>query len=187
MLRRVLPLALALAPLAGCIIIEVPGDLDFDFEPTGEDAWSDDASSLQGGRGRVSGDIGAVRGFDAATDDVQGSVDGYWTSITVTANDDQGRMGMVIVELDGVDIRALPSGAYRYSADGVEGPAALSGVYVTGCSSDADDSYDAPSQDGVIIVDNDGDECSVEVAADLPSDDVTVTTLATAAFTLAFE
>lgn len=188
-MRRLLPLAFALAPLTGCIVIEIPGDLDFDSDLESDwqderadepDVWTEGASLR--GRGRVRGDLGSVRGFDASTEDVQGSSDAWWTSVTVTAWDDDGRMGMIIVELDG-DVRALPSGAYRYSASGVDGPGSVSGLYVTGCSSGSDTSYDAPSQDGVIVVDNDGDDCDVDVEAELPADDGSVT-IATATFTI---
>lgn len=186
MLRRVLPFALLLAPLTGCIVIELPDDLSFepDFDPSfeGEDTWTDEGAPLRG-NGRVRGDLGPVRGFDGRADDLQGATDAYWSSITVTAYDDDGRMGMLIIDIEG-DVRSLASGTYRYSSSGVDGPTSVSGMYVTGCSSTDDTSYDAPSEEGVIIVDNDGDDCVVEVEADLPSDDLSITTTATATFTL---
>lgn len=170
-----------LAPLTGCIIVaddfrlpEAP-DLEFDGEYEGEAEWSE----TRGSNGRVRGDIGPVRNFEGESDTVEAYADESWTSVTIETYDDTGRMGMIIVEVER-DIRDVPSGSYAFESDG---SSELGYVYVTGCSSSITSDYDAPANGGVIVVDNDGDDCDVEVEADMPDEDG-VTATAQGSFTI---
>ncbi len=176
------PLALAplaLAPLTGCIIVaddfRLPEAPEFDAEYEGDAEWRE----VRGSNGRVRGDIGPVRNFEGESDTVEAYADESWTSVTVETYDDSGRMGMIIVEVER-DIRDVPSGTYSFESDG---SSELGYVYVTGCSSSFANDYDAPAEGGVIIVDNDGDDCDVEVEGDLPNDDG-VTATAQGSFTI---
>lgn len=191
--RAVLPslAALLVAPVvgAGCIIVaddfELPQpDFDPEFEFEGELGEEYEYGNTPARGGRVNGDIGPVRNFDGENDDVNATAQDGWSSIVVETYDEEGRMGMIIVDIER-DIRDVPSGTYSFSADGTSDMGSY--VYVTGCSSTWDNEYDAPASDGVIIVDNDGDECDVDVEASLPDADASgteVTTTAYASFTL---
>jgi hypothetical protein len=147
-----------------------------------QDDWSDAESfnPLPITEGRVRGDIGAVRGFDAPTDYVDSYGDEYWTSITLNATDEQGRMGMIILDIGNMDIQSVAAGTYSYSAQELGG----SEIYVTGCSSSADTEYDAPAEDGTVVVrDNPDGTRDVNIEATLP-DDAGGTTKAQGSFTL---
>lgn len=141
--------------------------------------------------GHVAGDIGAVRSFDAPADQVDAWYDGVWksTSITLTANDPRGRMGMVILNVDGVDLRAVPAGSYPFTTQSVD-PAVDGGyVSVTGCSSDPSSYYDEQGEEGTITITDQPAGRTVDVQARLPvvNDDGTATgehTAATGSFTL---
>jgi hypothetical protein len=177
-------LALALVPVTGCIIIDAddirlpePPNLDFEgeFDAEYEREWSE----ARGRNGRVRGDIGPVRNFEGQSDNVEAYADSSWSSITIETYDEQGRMGMIIVEVER-DIRDVPSGTYEFGSDG---SSELGYVYVTGCSGSDEVDYDAPANGGVIVVDNAGDECDVEVEADMPDENGVMAT-ASGSFTI---
>lgn len=127
--------------------------------------------------GRVRGDIGGVTNFDAPTDYVDSWGDEAWASVTLNATDDQGRVGMIILEVVNMDIMNDPAGTYTtQNVDGGE-------IYVTGCSSDNDSFYDAPAEQGTVVIqDNDDGTRDVEIQATLPGD--SGSTEASARFTL---
>lgn len=129
--------------------------------------------------GRVRGYIGTVTNFDAPTDYVDSWGDGQWSSITLNATDAQGRVGMIILEVANMDIANAPAGTYEVGALNVDGGE----VYVTGCSSDQDAFYDAPAEQGTIVIeDNPQGTRDVEIQATLPGD--VGSTQAMAQFTL---
>ena len=118
--------------------------------------------------GRVRGDIGAVTNFDATTDYVDSYTDDYYSSITLTATDPQGRVGMIILDITSMDLRNAPAGTYDYSAQNIDGTE----IYVTGCSSSSSDDalYDAPAEEGVIeVTDNEDGTRGIDVEATLPN------------------
>lgn len=127
--------------------------------------------------GRVRGDIGRVMNFDAPTDYVDSWGDEAWASVTLNATDEQGRVGMIILEVANMDIMNDPAGAYTtQNVDGGE-------IYVTGCSSDDDSFYDAPAEQGIVVIqDNEDGTRDVEIQATLPGDNGS--TEASARFTL---
>jgi hypothetical protein len=171
---------LVLVPLTGCIIIDaddirLPEAPDLEFQGEYEEEWRE----TRGRNGRVRGDIGPVRNFEGQSDEVDAYADEGWTSVTIETYDGAGRMGMLIIELER-DVRDVPSGTYAFASDG---SSELGYVYVTGCSSSFDSDYDAPANGGVIVVDNDSDDCDVAVDADMPSENG-VTATASGSFTL---
>lgn len=175
-------MSLMLASIAstGCII--VAGDFsvpepDFDFE--GDFEYEEEWNETPARNGRVRGDLGPVRNFDGETDEVYASAGHGWTSVTIETYDGEGRMGMIIFEMEN-DVRTVPSGTYVYNE---YGDSDVGYIFVTGCSSANDTDYDAPASGGVIIVDNDGDDCDVEVSGDMP-DGEGVTATASGSFTL---
>lgn len=139
-----------------------------------EDNWQGDpwqgeptAGVLPITSGRVRGDIGAVTNFDAATDYVDSYGDAYYTSITLNATDQQGRVGMIILDISNMDLQNIPAGTYTYSSQSMDG----SEIYVTGCSSSDDSYYDAPAEEGTVVVeDNEDGTRGVDVEAVLPGD-----------------
>lgn len=177
-------LTLMLASIAstGCIIVaddfSVP-EPDFEFEGAFESEYEEEWGDTPARNGRVRGDLGPVRDFDGETDEVYASAGSGWTSVTIETHDGEGRMGMIIFEMEN-DVRTVPSGTYAYNE---YGESDVGYIYVTGCSSANGTDYDAPSSGGVVIIDNDGDDCDVEVAGDMPDDDG-VTATASGSFTL---
>lgn len=180
-MRLLASFVLSLPALTGCIIVDaddfqLPEAPDLEFEGEYEEEWSE----TRGSNGRVRGDIGPVRDFEGETDRVDAYADNGWTSVTIETYDGGGRMGMIIIDVER-DIRDVPSGTYAFEADG---SSEIGNVYVTGCSSSFASDYDAPSSGGVIVVDNDGDDCDVAVEADMPDDDDGVTATAQGSFTI---
>ncbi len=188
MKRALLTLA-ALAALTGCMVerpyVSPPDGSD------GQDPIAPGATNLSATDGRVFGDIGAVRNFDAPVDQVDAWFNPDWqsTSITLTANDPQGRMGMVILDIDGVDLRNVRPGTYTYTTQSVD--ASLDGGYVnvTGCSSSVDSYYDEPGQQGTITVQDTNAGRKITVDSELPMVDgdgafTTSTSVAHGSFTL---
>lgn len=132
-----------------------------------DNGWQAGYGTLPITSGRVRGDIGAVTNFDASTDYVDSYGDSYYTSITLNATDAQGRVGMIILDVSNMDLLNVPAGTYNYSAQNVDG----SEIYVTGCSSSDDSYYDAPAEEGTIVVqDNPDGTRDVEIDATLPND-----------------
>lgn len=175
---------LALA-VSGCISEReyAPNDdrSDFatDFGDRDDVDWGDDVTEPQGeedfygtlpiSSGRVRGDIGGVTNFDAPTDYVDSWGDEQWASVTLNATDAQGRIGMIILDVGNLNIMDGPAGTYRMGAMNVDGTGTE--IYVTGCSSDASTAYDAPAEDGTVILEDNPDGTrNVEIQATLPSD-----------------
>ena len=175
--------ALALA-VTGCTVERsyAPGDRadvrqdfsdgiqdDWQADPN-EDVWQEEPSyggSLPITAGRVRGDIGAVTNFDATTDYVDSWGDEYYTSITLNATDTQGRVGMLILDVTNMDLQNVAEGSYSFSAQNIDG----SEIYVTGCSSSSDSYYDAPAEEGSVVVqDNPDGTRDVDVEVTLPGD-----------------
>lgn len=131
--------------------------------------------------GRVRGDIGNVTDFDAPTDYVDSWGDEQWASVTLNATDVDGRVGMIILDVSNLNIMDGDAGTYRMGAMNVDGSGTE--IYVTGCSSDVDSAYDAPAEDGTVILEDNPDGTrDVEIQATLPGD--AGNTQATARFTL---
>ena len=154
-------------------------------------AKSDVGTQINVSNAHVTGDIGAVRSFDAPADQVDAWYDDSWksTSITLTANDARGRMGMVILNVDGVDLRAVHAGSYTFTAQSVDGSVDGGHVSVTGCSSDPTSYYDEEGEQGTITVQDQPSGRTVDVQARLPvvNDDgsyTSETSTATGSFTL---
>ena len=176
-------LSLAVIGLSsGCMIQRdyAPGPVAQTFTPGGATITTPNGDiapldNIHVTRGHVGGDIGAVRQFDADTDQVDAWYDDAWksTSITLTANDAAGRMGMVILDVEGVDLRTVPSGAFPFSAQSVDPTLSGGGfVNVTGCSSDPNSYYDEPALDGTITIQDapDGSR-DIEISTNLPDVD----------------
>lgn len=144
------------------------------------------ATNIAVTQGRVRGDIGDITRFDAPAQQIDAWYDGGWqsTSITLTANDPAGRMGMIILDVEGFDLRRVPPGTYHFTASSVD-PAVGTGdgyVDVTGCSSDPNSYYDEPSNDGDIVVQDTPDGREVTVQSNLPTVDGSATTAASGSF-----
>jgi hypothetical protein len=162
-------------------------DFTTDFGDRNDVDWGDEVEpqpeedfygALPISNGRVQGDIGGVTNFDAPTDYVDSWGDEQWASVTLNATDEQGRVGMIILEVGNMNIMDAPAGTYR--ASNVDGGGE---IYVTGCSSDTDSFYDAPAEDGTIILEDNPDGTrDVEIQATLPGD--AGNTSASAQFTL---
>ena len=179
-MRALLSVSAVALALTGCTVERTyapddRGDFGSELGNDVEDNWQDDtwqnepsfSGTLPITSGRVRGDIGAVTNFDADTDYVDSYGDEYYTSITLNATDAQGRVGMIILDISNMDIANVPAGTYNYSAQNVDG----SEIYVTGCSSSDDSYYDAPAEEGTIVVqDNEDGTRGVDVEATLPSD-----------------
>lgn len=185
-----------LVAVSGCVVERdyAPNGERSDFSSRFDDQndveWQDDEDFVEPapeedfygtlpitGAGRVRGDIGGVTNFDAPTDYVDSWGDEAWASVTLNATDEQGRVGMIILEVANMNIMSDPAGTYTtQNVNGGE-------IYVTGCSSDNDSFYDAPAQDGTVIIqDNEDGTRDVEIQATLPGD--YGTTQASARFTL---
>lgn len=138
---------------------------DFNEDDEYEDTYGYDTLPITSGR--VSGDIGGVRDFDAPTDYVDAYSDYGWTSITLSATDQEGRIGMLILEVGAFSIADAPAGSYgTMNVDGIGEE-----IWVTGCSSSTDTYYDAPADSGEIVIsDNPDGTRDVNVEATLPDD-----------------
>lgn len=184
-MRALILAAPALALVTGCMVDRQYTD---PFAAVGQDNFDNgelgNGSELQIQNGWVRGDIGQVRNFDAAANDASGYSDGSYSSVTVTAYDAQERMGMLIVDLSGVDIRNARAGTYRFGAlstDTVDGGS----LNVTGCSESTDSYYDSPANDGTVVISDTQQGRQVDVEATLPNDQGTGDTQATGSFVIA--
>jgi hypothetical protein len=154
---------------------------------------------------QISGDIGVVQGFEAPAQQVDASYDRDLdtTRVSLQGLDARERMGMMILNLEGADLRTLPPGEYEFGGLGMARPLPYGATAsVTGCSSDpgcGDCNYDAPTDRGVIIIEDpepepdsacDDEAPAVEhrrnviVQAELPTADGWGTTLAHGTFTV---
>lgn len=168
-MRALLLAVPALALTTGCMMEREYTDPFQAVEDFGDDGF-DSESNISVRSGRVSGDLGPVRDFDADARDASGYSDGTYSSINVTAYDAAGRMGMLIVDLDGADLRTARAGRYEFSSmstSSVDGGT----PYITGCSEDTSSYYDAPAEEGVIVITDTPQGREVEVEAQLPTDD----------------
>jgi len=134
----------------------------------------DGSSTINVSKGRVFGDFGSVTNFDRPTDSIDAWYDPSWksTSITLTATDESDRMGMFILNVDGVDLRTVRPGAYTFTTQSVDPSIGGDGyVSVTGCSSSPDSYYDEPGDTGTITVQDTPDGRQVSVDSSLPAVD----------------
>ncbi len=174
--------AIALA-MTACMVEREYSD-PFQAMPTADREWTGEGSDLRVSNGRVRGDLGQVRDFDAAANDSYGYSDGSYSNVTVTAYDQSERMGMIIVDLSGADLRTARAGSYRFgglSSDSVGGGT----LSVIGCSSATDSYYDAPADEGTVTITDTPEGRQVDVEAQLPTDDGMGTTEATGTFIIA--
>ncbi|MCC7069943.1 MAG: hypothetical protein IT383_01390 [Deltaproteobacteria bacterium] len=172
--------ALALA-MTACMVEREYSD-PFQALPQSDRAWSGDGGDLRISNGRVSGDLGQVRDFDAVADDSYGYSDGSYSNVSVTAYDQQERMGMIIVDVSGADLRTVRAGSYRFgglSTDSVGGGS----LSVIGCSSSTDEYYDSPASEGTVTITDTPEGRQVDVEAQLPVE--TGSTEATGTFVIA--
>jgi hypothetical protein len=198
MLRHSLALsAVAVAALTSACLNEReyvdPTRVGDAFDTGSDDIYVDDGyvdsygAQLPAVNGRVRGDIGAVRGFDAPADTVDAWYDdGYKsTTVTVSATDAQGRLGMIILDIQGRDLREVPAGTHHFSAYNVDpGLGQDSYVNVTGCSQDPDSYYDSPGNEGDIVIQDTEQGREVTVHAVLPDESYESTTEANGSFIL---
>ena len=174
--------ALALA-MTACMVEREYSD-PFQAMPRGDSEWTGDGGDLRISNGRVRGDLGQVRDFDAVANDSYGYSDGSYSSVTVTAYDQQDRMGMLIVDLSGADLRSARAGTYRFgslSSDSVAGGT----LSVIGCSSATDSYYDSPADEGSVTITDTPEGRQVDVEAQLPTEDGMDTTEASGTFVIA--
>lgn len=183
-MRALVLAAPALALVTGCIVVDREYTDPFDAMEDGAlGPDNGEYSDLQVRSGRVSGDLGPVRDFDAEATDSYGYSESGYSSVTVTAYDDRGRMGMLIVDLSGADIRSVRTGTYRFGAlstDSVEGGTPS----VIGCSEGSDAYYDAPADEGTMVISDTPAGRQVDVEAQLPTDDGMGSTQATGTFVI---
>jgi len=175
--------ALALA-LTACMVDREYTDPYQAIPEMGGDAEWGDGSDMPIRSGWVRGDLGQVRNFDAAANDSYGYTDGSYSNVTVTAYDAQERMGMIIVDLSGADLRSVRAGTYRFgglSSDSVGGGT----LSVIGCSSATDSYYDAPAEEGEVVITDTAEGREIQVQAQLPTDDGMGTTEASGTFVIA--
>ncbi|MBI1945901.1 MAG: hypothetical protein HYS27_09405 [Deltaproteobacteria bacterium] len=173
--------ALALA-LTACMVERDYTDPYQAIPDVGGDEWGE-GSDLPIRSGWVRGDLGQVRDFDAAANESYGYTDGSYSNVTVTAYDAQERMGMIIVDLSGADLRSVRAGSYRFgdlSADSVGGGT----LSVIGCSSSTDTYFDAPANEGTVVITDTTEGRQVDVEAQLPTDDGMGSTEATGSFVI---
>ena len=179
MKRVLLSFAACAALTTGCLSQRDYAPSPDEFDSFSDDGYVDEgyddygASNINVTNGRVNGDIGAVHNFDSSAQQVDAWYDSSWqsTSITLTANDAGGRMGMFILNVDGVDLRAVHPGTYTYSVQSVD--PGLDGGYVTttGCSSDDASYYDEEGDSGTITVQDTPQGRQIDVDASLPGSD----------------
>jgi hypothetical protein len=162
-------------------------DNDFGRDEDFEEDWNDDEeyygeqTELRLQNPYVAGDIGGVRDFDAPANDSYAYVDPDWgtTSITLSGYDSRGRLGMLILWMDSMDIRDTSAGRYTFNVQSGEGP----GIGVTGCSDGDDSYYDQPATEGEVVIEDTAEGREVVVQTNLPSyEDPNQTTQATGSF-----
>lgn len=159
--------ALALA-MTACMVDREYTDPNQAIQEMGGQDWGD-GSDMPIRSGWVRGDLGQVRNFDAAANDSYGYTDGSYSNVNVTAYDAQERMGMIIVDLSGADLRSVRAGSYRFggmSADSVGGGT----LSVIACSSATDSYFDAPADEGTVVISDTTEGRQVDVEAQLPDD-----------------
>lgn len=183
-MRALLLAVPALALTTGCLMSEREYTDPFSAVDGFADDGFRDGGDLQVRSGRVSGDLGPVRDFDADARDSYGYTDGTYTSINVTAYDLTGRMGMLIVDVDGADLRSVRPGRYEFSSMSTSTVGGGT-PYITGCSEDSSSYYDAPAEEGAIVVSDVPEGRQIDVEAQLPTDDGMGTTAASGTFVLA--
>lgn len=173
--------ALALA-MTACMVERNYTDPYQAVPEVGGGEWGD-GSDMPISSAWVRGDLGQVRDFDAAANDSYGYTDGQYSNVTVTAYDAQERMGMIIVDLSGADLRSVRAGSYRFgslSADSVGGGT----LSVTGCSSSTDTYYDSPANEGTVEITDTTEGRQVDVDVQLPTDDGMGSTEASGSFVI---